>query len=52
MLDFALSDGRTLTLEQDGDSLVVKVWSADTRELDAETNWDINSVADMLLLEG
>ena len=50
MLDFILSDGKRMTLEDCGDSLNVKLWTEDGEYMD-EINWDIDSIADMLFIE-
>ena len=47
MMDFTLSDGRSMILEDCGDSLGVKIFS-ESGELYEERNWDIDSVAEML----
>lgn len=50
MLDFILSDGNRMTLEDCGDSLSAKLWTEDGQFI-GEINWDIDSIADMLFTE-
>ena len=50
MLDFTLSDGKRMTLEDCGDCLNAKLWT-EGGEYMGEINWDIDSIADMLFTE-
>ena len=50
MLDFVLSDGKRMTLEDCGDCLNAKLWT-ENGEYMGEINWDIDSIADMLFTE-
>lgn len=50
MLDLILSDGKRMTLEDCGDTLLVKLWSEDGEYMD-ESCWEIDSIADMLFTE-
>lgn len=50
MLDFVLSDGKRMTLEDCGDCLNAKLWT-EGGEYMGEINWDIDSIADMLFTE-
>ena len=50
MLDFTLSDGKRMTLEDCGDCLNAKLWTKDGEYM-GEINWDIDSIADMLFTE-
>lgn len=50
MLDFTLSDGKRMTLEDCGDCLNAKLWT-ECGEYMGEIKWDIDSIADMLFTE-
>ena len=50
MLDFVLSDGKRMTLEDCGDCINAKLWTEDGKYM-GEINWDIDSIADMLFTE-
>ena len=50
MLDFVLSDGKRMTLEDCGDCLNAKLWT-ENGEYMGEINWNIDSIADMLFTE-
>lgn len=50
MLDFRLSDGKRMTLEDYGDCLNAKLWSEDGEYM-GETNWDNDAIAEMLFTE-
>ena len=50
MLDFTLSDGKRMTLEDCGDTLLAKLWTEDGEYM-GEICWEINSIADMLFTE-
>lgn len=47
MQEFILSDGSKMTLENGGDTLLVKLWNEDGEYVD-ERCWDIDSIAEML----
>ena len=47
MLDFVLSDGKRVTLEDYGDCLNAKIWT-ENGEYMSEINWDFDTIADML----
>lgn len=50
MLDFTLSDGKRMTLEDCGDCLNAKLWAEDGEYM-SEITWDIDSIADILFTE-
>ena len=50
MLDFVLSSGKRMTLEDCGDTLLAKLWTEDGEYM-GEICWDIDSIADMLFTE-
>ena len=50
MLDFTLSDGKRMTLEDCGDTLLAKLWTEDGEYM-GEICWEIDSIADMLFTE-
>lgn len=51
MLDFVLSDGKRLSLEDcGGDMLLAKLWTEDGEYM-GEICWEIDSIADMLFTE-
>ena len=50
MLEFILSNGKRMTLEDCGDSLSAKLYTEDG-EFMGEINWNIDSIADMLFTE-
>ena len=47
MQEFILSDGSKMTLENCGDTLLVKLWNRAGEYVD-ERCWEIDSVAEML----
>ena len=50
MLDFTLSDGKRMTLEDCGDTLLAKLWTEDGEYM-GEICWEVDSIADMLFTE-
>lgn len=50
MLDLILSDGRSVVLEDCGDTLGVKLF-AENGEFVNEIYWDVDSIVDMLFME-
>ena len=50
MLDFVLIDGKRMTLEDCGDTLLAKLWTEDGEYM-GKICWDIDSVADILFSE-
>ena len=50
MLDLVLSNGKRMTLEDCGDTLLAKLWTEDGEYM-GEINWNIDSIADMLFTE-
>ena len=50
MLDFILSDGKRMILEDYGDCLSAKLFSEDGEYI-TETNWDNDAIAEMLFAE-
>ena len=50
MLDFLTKTGERITLEDDDNSLNVKLWDVNG-EFMREINWDIDAIIDMLFTE-
>ena len=50
MLDFILSDGKRMILEDCGDCLSAKLFSEDGEYI-TETNWDNDAIAEILFTE-
>ena len=50
MLDFVLSNGKRMTLEDCGDTILAKLWTEDG-EFMGEINWSVDAIADMLFTE-